>query len=48
MVQKLESLREKLHGIRKLQNEVGLEIDAIMPSMLDATFHGRLNLQSAP
>jgi type I restriction enzyme S subunit len=48
MVKKLESLKEKLRGIRVLQDEVGLEINAIMPSMLDATFHGRLNLQSVP
>jgi hypothetical protein len=47
-VKKLESLKEKLRGIRVLRDEVGLEINAIMPSMLDATFHERLNLQSVP
>jgi hypothetical protein len=32
-----------VRGIRVLQDEVGLEINATTASMLDATFHWRLN-----
>ena len=42
MVAYLDSLRERVNELRRLQSESQVELDALLPSVLDRAFKGEL------
>jgi type I restriction enzyme S subunit len=38
----LDSLQDKINGLKQLQKEIAAELDAVLPAILDRAFKGEL------